>query len=110
MIRLTVEFSAITWRQNQLRVPGRQFTGMPGASDITGYLTKQILFDEMKWPGGTRIECEVKTWNDKLSDEQIDFLSSARRAGCLCLVAYQDLKGIQITSFTDYLDLKGIRL
>lgn len=71
------------WRHNQIRVPGRAFIGERGAADITGYCKKS----------GVRVECEVKTKTDRLSNEQIEFLSEAKKAGCITLIATVNEKG-----------------
>lgn len=65
------------WRQNQLRVKGRKFRGRLGLSDIQGFQRNT----------GLAVYCEVKAGEDSLSDDQIDFLNKAQRAGCVCLVA-----------------------
>ena len=68
------------WRQNNIRVRGRIFTGKLGLSDIQGYhkLIGQALY------------CEVKKIGDTLSQDQIDFLTAAKKAGCDCRIATQD--------------------
>lgn len=68
------------WRQNQLRVPGRPFRGKKGLTDIQGYhkLT------------GIALYTEVKKIGDTLSDDQIKFLTDAKKAGCHCKIASQD--------------------
>jgi hypothetical protein len=67
------------WRNNNLSVPGRKFIGEKGVSDIIGY-HKQT---------GQAVYCEVKTINDKFSKEQMLFMSRAKAAGSLCIVAHQ---------------------
>lgn len=71
------------WRNNNLSVPGRKFTGLKGVPDIVGF---QKL-------SGVAVYCEVKTINDKFSDFQRNFMIRAKTAGCLCLVAY-DVNGV----------------
>jgi hypothetical protein len=70
------------WRQNNLAVKGRKFTGMKGLSDIQGYQRST----------GKALYCEVKTINDFFSSEQKEFLSNAVNAGCIVLVARQTKK------------------
>lgn len=65
------------WRQNQVPVRGRIFTGRKGLTDIQGFHRNT----------GLAVYCEVKAGKDSLSDEQIRFLNKAQRAGCICLVA-----------------------
>lgn len=65
------------WRQNQVRVPGRLFTGRKGLTDIQGFQRNT----------GLAVYCEVKAGKDSLSDDQICFLNKAQSAGCICLVA-----------------------
>jgi hypothetical protein len=48
----------------------------PGWPDIQGYSRE-----------GVAILCEVKTENDKLSDEQIERLDDAYACNCICLIA-----------------------
>jgi hypothetical protein len=66
------------WRQNQVKVPGRAFVGKKGLSDIIG-------FD----PSGKFVLCEVKKKGDKMRQEQIELLTKANKAGCLCYMAVQ---------------------
>lgn len=77
------------WRHNQLRVPGRAFTGEKGAADITGFCTKT----------GLRVECEVKTKSDRLSPDQVHFLTEAKQAGCITLIATQEKNNIVIKEY-----------
>jgi hypothetical protein len=63
------------WRQNNIAVRGRKFTGIKGMPDIIGY-----RFD------GRAVFCEVKTAGDRLSKEQIDFMDKAHAAGCIVYV------------------------
>lgn len=68
------------WAQNNLSVPGRKFIGKKGLSDIIGFHSQTGIF----------ILCEVKTINDRFSDDQIKFLNEAHKAGCIVLVATQE--------------------
>ena len=81
----------MVWRQNNIRVPGRKFIGMKGMPDIIGHSQD-----------GRAVYCEVKTENDRLSQEQIDFMDGAHRAGCLVYmsVGYRGLSAFQ--SWADY--------
>ncbi len=65
------------WRQNNLAVRGRTFTGLKGVPDIIGF---------QKFTG-VAVYCEVKTVNDKMSQYQIDFMNKAKTSGCHCLIA-----------------------
>jgi hypothetical protein len=65
------------WRQNNLAVRGRTFTGLKGVPDIIGF---------QKFTG-VAVYCEVKTINDKMSQHQIDFMNKAKTSGCHCLIA-----------------------
>jgi hypothetical protein len=78
------------WRANNIAVPGRKFIGRKGMSDIIGY-------DK----SGVSVWCEVKTANDKLSTEQIVFLTMAADAGCRCFIAIQDKEyGVQLKKWS----------
>jgi hypothetical protein len=72
------------WRNNNLAVRGRKFIGKKGAGDLTGYK----IFD------GRRMEAEIKTINDKLSQDQIEFLNEAKANGVHVYLATQ--KGNEI--------------
>jgi hypothetical protein len=85
--KATIRESAIkelTWRgydvwiQNNIAVRGRKFIGRRGIPDIIG-ITK-----DARW-----VVCEVKTLNDRLSDDQIDFLNSIKKAGGEAYIAHQ---------------------
>lgn len=65
------------WRQNNLAVRGRTFTGLKGVPDIIGFQRFT----------GVAVYCEIKTVNDKMSQHQIDFMNKAKTSGCHCLVA-----------------------
>ena len=77
------------WRQNNLAVRGRKFTGMKGMPDIIGY-----RFD------GRAVFCEVKTAGDRLSKDQIDFMDAAHAAGCIVYVI--DGKKNQLRNWGDF--------
>lgn len=71
------------WRQNNLAVRGRKFIGKKGMPDIIGY--SDI---------GTSVYCEVKTINDKISEDQIDFLTDAMYCYCRVFICMQDKEGV----------------
>jgi hypothetical protein len=79
------------WIQNNIAVRGRKFIGRRGVPDIIG-ITK-----DARW-----VVCEVKTLNDRLSDDQILFLNSIKKAGGEAYIAHQvgnrvELKEWEIT-------------
>jgi hypothetical protein len=83
-------FGFHVWRANNIAIPGRKFIGMKGMPDIIGYDC-----------GGVAVWCEVKTANDKLSTEQIVFLTMAADAGCRCYIAMQDKEyGVQLKNWS----------
>jgi hypothetical protein len=71
------------WRQNNLRVPGRTFYGRRGVSDLLGFNRST----------GIMVLCEVKNEGDKLSQDQVDLLNIAFKAGAITLIATVDKKG-----------------
>jgi hypothetical protein len=68
------------WRNNNLAVRGRKFIGELGVPDIIGYQRNTAI-----WLG-----CEIKTLNDRLSADQIKFLTELKAAGGLALLALQE--------------------
>lgn len=64
------------WIHNNLAVRKRKFIGRLGVSDVIG-ITKD----------GRWVACEVKTVNDKLSDDQIKFLNDIKTAGGIAYLA-----------------------
>lgn len=64
------------WIQNNIAVRKRKFIGRLGVSDIIG-ITKD----------GRWVACEVKTVNDKLSDDQIKFLNDIATSGAVAYLA-----------------------
>lgn len=66
------------WIQNNLAVRKRRFIGRLGVSDVIG-ITKD----------GRWVACEVKTLNDRLSTDQIDFLNDVKKAGGEAYLAVQ---------------------
>lgn len=71
------------WRNNNIAVRGRKFIGRRGVSDIIG-----------KTKDGRWVACEVKTVNDKISDDQKQFLNDLKHSGGIALLAVQ--KGSQV--------------
>lgn len=87
LTKATIRASAIkelTWRgytvwiQNNLAVRKRKFIGRLGVSDVIG-ITKD----------GRWVACEIKTINDRLSNDQIDFLNDVKKAGGVAYLAVQ---------------------
>lgn len=66
------------WINNNLAVRGRKFIGRRGVSDIIG-----------KSKDGRWVACEVKTINDRLSDDQTKFLNDIKHSGGLAFLALQ---------------------
>lgn len=66
------------WINNNLAVRKRKFIGRLGVSDVIG-ITKD----------GRWVACEIKTLNDRLSDDQITFLNDVKKAGGLAYIALQ---------------------
>lgn len=66
------------WINNNLAVRKRKFIGRLGVSDVIG-ITKD----------GRWVACEIKTLNDRLSDDQIDFLNDVKKAGGVAYIACQ---------------------
>lgn len=67
------------WVQNNLAVRGRKFIGRRGQSDLVGF-TKYGQF----------LAVEIKTLNDRLSDDQIIFLNDVKKAGGEAYIATQE--------------------
>ena len=89
----------VVWRNNNIAVKGRKFIGRKGVPDIIG------------WDGkiGRAVWCEVKTANDKLSKDQVNFLDEASNAGCFCYIAYYDKSkdSIILQTWADYRMIHG---
>lgn len=57
---------------------------------------------------GQALLVEIKTENDRMSKEQIDFMNDADKCGCICFVAYEK-KGIYyLEIWNDYL-IKNVK-
>lgn len=81
--KVLIARNVFTWRNNQLKVKGRPFRGLKGVSDRIGFHKINGLF----------VACEIKTINDKMSEEQKVFLQGVSDAGGHALVYYQDKNG-----------------
>ena len=68
------------WVQNNLAVRGRKFIGKRGQADVMGFRNKD----------GVIVACEIKTLNDRLSDDQITFLNDIKKAGGVAYLAVQE--------------------
>lgn len=79
------------WRQNNLAVRGRTFTGLKGVPDIIGYQKHT----------GVSVFCEVKTKTDKMSEHQIDFMTKAKTSGCHCLIATDENGQVILKEWTN---------
>jgi|LakMenEpi03Aug12_release.lakeMendotaPanAssembly.Ray.scaffolds.fasta_scaffold1396734_1 hypothetical protein len=79
------------WRNNNLAVRGRKFIGKKGVPDIIGYDRD-----------GKSVWCEVKAGDDKLSEDQINFMDEATRAGCRCYIARSDGSNL-LQEWTDWI-------
>lgn len=90
---LNYEYNAEVWRQNNLTVKGRKFTGRKGVADIIGFLRNN----------GVMVQCEVKTLTDSLSQDQIELLTQLHNSGGIALVAYQDSVKVKIKTIFQYL-------
>jgi hypothetical protein len=80
------------WRQNNIPVRGRKFIGRKGVSDIIG-LTK-----DCRW-----VACEVKTLNDKLSDDQTKFLNDIKNSGGMAYLAIQQGSHVAVVEWEENL-------
>jgi hypothetical protein len=67
------------WRNNNLAVKGRSFIGRKGVPDIIGYSKKYGQF----------IGCEVKAIGDRLSVEQMEFLTNLGMSGGIAMLCQQ---------------------
>lgn len=74
------------WVQNNLAVRGRKFIGKRGQADVIGYRNKDAVM----------VVCEVKTINDRLSNDQIDFLNDVKKAGGAAYIACQDGNRVEL--------------
>lgn len=74
------------WVQNNLAVRGRKFIGKRGQADLMGYRNRD----------GVIVACEIKTLNDRLSDDQILFLNEVKKAGGLAYIACQEGNRVEL--------------
>lgn len=65
------------WRQNQVPVRGRGFIGQKGLPDVVGFCKKS----------GKALYAEIKGEGDSLSEVQIEFMTKAKEAGCIVMIA-----------------------
>lgn len=79
-IKMLTWSGCTVWVQNNLAVRGRKFIGKRGQADLMGYRNKD----------GVIVACEIKTLNDRLSDDQILFLNDVKKAGGLAYIACQE--------------------
>lgn len=91
-IKILEARQCFVWRQNNLAVRGRTFTGLRGVPDIIGFQSFT----------GVSVYCEVKTKNDKLSEHQINFLNRAKKAGCFCMVATDQDGNVLLTEWINH--------
>lgn len=75
--------NVFTWRNNQIPQRGRPFRGLLGVSDRIGYHKVNGLF----------VACEIKTINDRMSEDQKEFLQGVADAGGWALVYHQEKNG-----------------
>lgn len=86
----------VVWRNNNLAVPGRKFIGRKGVPDVIGWDNKD----------GRAVWCEIKTKNDRLSEDQTQFLDEAHKAGCRVYIVRFDKSAI-LQSWADYRMISG---
>ena len=67
------------WRNNNLAVKGRSFIGRKGVPDVIGYSKKYGQF----------IACEVKAIGDRVSPDQMSFLTNLAIAGGVAMICQQ---------------------
>lgn len=89
-LRLLRERGYVVWRQNQIPVKGRCFTGKLGLSDIIGWYAWKTTVDyDTTMKAANWVACEVKAGKDKLSKEQHEFLTELKRSGGIALLAIE---------------------
>lgn len=87
--QLLAQRECFVWRNNNLAVRGRKFIGLKGVPDIVGFQKHT----------GIAVYCEVKTATDRLSEEQIEFLTRAKKAGCFCLMATAESGKVKLSEW-----------
>lgn len=70
------------WPQNNLAVRGRKFIGRRGVADVIGFNNLGLF-----------VACEIKTLNDVLSEDQIEFLNDVKNNGGVAMIAKQSQTG-----------------
>ncbi len=74
-LRVLNGWGCTVWRQNNHATRGRKFIGMKGVPDIIGHDLE-----------GRAVYAEVKTVSDRLSKDQVEFMSLATRKECLVFI------------------------
>ena len=74
-LRVLNAWGCTVWRQNNHATRGRKFIGMKGVPDIIGHDLE-----------GRAVYAEVKTVSDRLSRDQVEFMSLATRKECLVFI------------------------
>lgn len=77
------------WRQNNIPVRGRAFTGRRGIGDVVG-------FHRMT---GVMVSCEIKKIGDTLKPDQELFLTKLKAAGGLALIARQIGNEVELINY-----------
>lgn len=86
---------ATVWPQNNIAVKGRKFIGRKGVPDIIGFTMV-----------GKFLGCEIKTVNDTLSVDQIEFLNDLVVAGGKAYIAKQSATGAVVIEEWKIINLK----
>lgn len=79
MIDYLTSKGLVVWRNNNLAVKGRSFIGKKGVPDIIGYDRKHGQF----------VACEIKKLGDRISPDQLSFLTQLGIAGGLSMLCSQ---------------------
>lgn len=82
---------AVIWRQNSIgKLPGGRFASVKrGVADLIGYMKSTGVF----------VACEIKTLRDRLSQEQIEFLTQVQENNGFALVATQVEDHVELIPF-----------
>lgn len=80
------------WKQNNIAVKGRKFIGERGVADILGHHRKI----------GVMVGAEIKTVNDKLSEEQKTWLFELEQSGGIALIAHEVHSQVVLTPYGEY--------
>lgn len=83
------------WVTNNVRaVKGRTFVGRKGIPDVNGFVKATGIYVGM----------EVKTVNDKLSNDQHLFLTALSMAGGIALLAIEtEVGNVELVQYMDYI-------